>query len=348
MSELLLPTNFTALDWVIVITFALSWAFAWAARRLLRSLHRRILEMHLDLRRVAIVGTHDESRELRLRLSLHPELGLDIVGYVDAQHDTRRALGRYEDLADVVREHRIQEVIVAPSAAQTERVARMVMSLRDRAVAVKVVSGFADILSHKAQVERLADVPVLSFQRDTLYTAAASLKRGVDILVALLMLILGAPGCMVYWLLAKLRRKPLFLRGQWLGLGACPIEVPMVNKDLGLPPSDLVNLPAWAAVLRGTLSVVGPCPLPRDSEVQLEEWQRARFDVRPGITGFWRLLRQEEVDLETILRLDLHYVQNWSMGLDFRLLLQSLGSMLLGRGVGHSLSHPASLTGGQP
>ena len=57
-----------------------------------------------------------------------------------------------------------------------------------------------------------------------------------------------------------------------------------------------------------------------------------RFDARPGIVGFWRNLRAEEADLETVIRLDLHYVQNWSMGLDFRLLLQSLGSMLLGRG----------------
>ena len=78
---------------VVVFTFVLAWLFTWALRRILRSLHRRVLEMQLDLRRVAIVGTREESRQLRSRLSLHPELGLDIVGYVDAEHDTRNALG---------------------------------------------------------------------------------------------------------------------------------------------------------------------------------------------------------------------------------------------------------------
>ncbi len=55
--------------------------------------------------------------------------------------------------------------------------------------------------------------------------------------------------------------------------------------------------------------------------------------MRPGVVGYWRQLRPEEADLESIIRLDLHYVQNWSMGLDFRLLLESLSNMLLGRGL---------------
>jgi lipopolysaccharide/colanic/teichoic acid biosynthesis glycosyltransferase len=126
------------------------------------------------------------------------------------------------------------------------------------------------------------------------------------------------------------------------------MRVPRVNETLGLPPSDLVNLPAWAAVLRGSLSIVGPCPLPPEWKPDLEEWQLARFDVRPGITGFWRILQHQEADRDTILRLDLHYVRNWSMGLDFRLLLQSLGSMLAGRGTEAFRQHVDRPGGGQP
>jgi lipopolysaccharide/colanic/teichoic acid biosynthesis glycosyltransferase len=125
------------------------------------------------------------------------------------------------------------------------------------------------------------------------------------------------------------------------------MDVPRVNETLGLPPSDLVNLPAWAAVLRGTLSLVGPCPLPPLWKDDLEEWQLARFDVRPGMTGFWRILPRQESDRDTILRLDLHYVRNWSMGLDFRLLLQSFGSMLAGRGTQGARQPVAEPRGGQ-
>src|SRR6185436_7538634 len=117
-----------------------------------------------------------------------------------------------------------------------------------------------------------------------------------------------------------------------LGRDACPFEMSWVRDDLRFPPSDLLNLPALVAVLRGTLSLVGPYPLPEPLAAGLADWQRLRFDVRPGLTGFWRALPAPEVDLERVVRLDLHYIQSGSLGLDFRLLLQTLGHMLVGRG----------------
>jgi lipopolysaccharide/colanic/teichoic acid biosynthesis glycosyltransferase len=113
-----------------------------------------------------------------------------------------------------------------------------------------------------------------------------------------------------------------------------------VSGALGLPASDLVNMPAFVAVLRGELSIVGPYPLPPEVASGLADWQQLRFDVRPGLTGFWRTLPAHEVDLERVVRLDLHYVQNWSAGLDFRLLLQSLGHILSGRGARLDLVPP--------
>jgi len=318
---------------VVVFFFLLAPLVVWAFRRVLRALHQKVLEMRLDLRRLAIVGSEEEARELRSRLAARPELGLDVVGHVDVQGSSTHALGSLAALSEVVREHRIQEVVVAPSAAQVEAVARMVLRLRRHAVDVTVVSGFADILSHRARVDRLADVPVLHFERDTLYTVNAGAKRAVDLLAATVFLVLGTPLCVLYWLAARARGRPLFQSSTRLGRDACPLAFPRVNDALGLPPSDFVNLPAWIAVWRGRLALVGTYPLEPEAAAGLDEWQRVRFDVRPGLVGFWRALRPDEVDLESLLRLDLHYVQNWSMGLDFRLILQSLGSMLRGRAV---------------
>ena len=306
--------------------------FIWIVRRCIRVVHRRVLEMRLDLRRLAIVGSREEARELRSRLAARPELGLDVVGHVDVGESSKHALGGMRDLPAVVREHRIQEVVVANTAAQVKGVARMVLDLRRRAVDVTVVSGFADILSHRARVGRLADVPVLRFERDTLYHVNAGAKRAVDVLMSVAFLVLGLPLSMLYWLVARLRGRALYVRDARLGVNACPIAFPRVNDALGLPPTDIVNLPAWLQVLRGRLSLVGPYPLQPEAAAQLPDWQRTRFDARPGVVGFWRQLRPDEVDLESIVRLDLHYLQNWSMGLDFRLILESLGNMLLGRG----------------
>jgi lipopolysaccharide/colanic/teichoic acid biosynthesis glycosyltransferase len=320
---------------VVAFFFVLSTLFLWSGRQMLRALHRRVLEMRLDLRRLVIVGNEEEARELRSRLAVRPELGLDVVGSIDARERSSHSLGSLRSLPEVVQEHRIQQVLVAPSAAQVETVARMVLELRRRAVDVTVVSGFADILSHRARIERLADVPVLRFERDTLYTVNAGAKRAVDLLMACVFLVLGAPAAVIYWLVARLRRMPLFRHSTRLGRDACPFAFPRLQERLGLPAADFVNLRAWIAILRGDLALVGPYPLEPEAAARLDDWQRIRFDVRPGLVGFWRALRPDEVDLETVVRLDLHYVQNWSMGLDFRLLLQSLGSMLRG--------HPWSL-----
>ncbi|UCE03452.1 MAG: glycosyltransferase [Candidatus Latescibacterota bacterium] len=316
---------------VVAFFFVLAPLTVWAFRRILRGLHRRVLEMRLDLRRLLIVGTRTEARSLRSRLALRPELGLDVVGWVDAESASDHALGTLQDLPDVVREHRIQEVLVAPSAAHVEGVARMVLELRRRAVDVTVVSGFAEILTHRARIGRVADVPVMRFERDTLYTLQALAKRGVDICGALLLLVVGAPAAVLYSLLAKARGLPLIRREVRLGLDASPLDFPLLQNQLGLPPSDLVNWPAWLAVLRGRLSLVGPYPLEPEWEQELQKWQRIRFDMRPGVFGFWRGLRPEEVDLDAVVRLDLYYVQNWSLGLDFRVALQSLGQVLRGR-----------------
>jgi lipopolysaccharide/colanic/teichoic acid biosynthesis glycosyltransferase len=318
---------------VVVLFFFIGVAAVWCFRRALRALHARLLEMHLDLRRVAVVGTAAEAREVRALIAARPSLGLEVVGHVSVEPaGDRRALGGLGELAEVVRTHRIQQVLVAPSATQVETVARMLLQLRRRAVEVQVMSGFADLLSHRARVERLADVPVLAFGRDTLHPVNAFGKRLADVAGASLLLVLGCIPAVVYSVVARLRGVALYRSERRLGRDACPFDLPRVSGELGLPASDLVNLPAFLAVLRGELSIVGPYPLPPEAAPALADWQQLRFDMRPGLTGFWRTLPAHEVDLERVVRLDLHYVQNWSAGLDFRLLLQSLGHMLSGRG----------------
>jgi len=315
---------------VVLLFFFLATAFVWAGRRALRALHARVLEMRLDLRRMAIVGTEDEARELRLVLASRPELGLDVVGAIDAGAPTPRALGALGHIATVVREHRIQQVLVAPSAASLEHVAGMVAQLRRKAVDVQVMSGFAELLGQRSRVERLADIPVLVFGRDTLYPLQRLAKRAFDCAAAVVLLVVGLLPGLLYWTAARRRGGPAYARERCLGRDARPFDLPVVRHDLRLPPSDVFNLPALWLVLRGVLSLVGPYPLPERAAAALAPWQRLRFELRPGLVGFWRTL--DPADLDRVVQLDLHYVQSWSLGLDFRLLLQALGHMLTGRG----------------
>ena len=322
---------------VVVLFYLLGVGLVWAFRRFIRSLHARVLEMRLDLRRVAVLGTEAETRALRTQLAARPELGLDVVGHVEVGPPSRRALGSLASIGEVLHEHRIQQVLVAPSAAAVENVAQMVQQIRRRAIEVQVMSGYADVLGRDARVVRLADIPVLSLGREALHPPQAAGKRVADGAIALVLLLLGALPAVVYCLVARFRGLPAYRWERRLGRDACPIELPVVCSIGRFPPSDFLNVPAFAAVLRGRVALVGPYPLPPECEERLATWQRLRFDVRPGLLGFWRLLPPEEAELERVVRLDLHYVQTWTMGVDFRLLLQSLGHMLTGRGSGLDL-----------
>ncbi|MCA8959789.1 MAG: exopolysaccharide biosynthesis polyprenyl glycosylphosphotransferase [Planctomycetes bacterium] len=94
----------------------------------------------------------------------------------------------------------------------------------------------------------------------------------------------------------------------------------------------LDELPQLFNVLRGEMSLVGPRP-PIGKEVrEYEWWQRRRLSTRPGLTCFWQISGRNEIDFEEWMRLDLRYIDNWSIGLDLKLILATIPAVLLGRG----------------
>ncbi|WP_419995434.1 sugar transferase [Streptomyces boninensis] len=91
------------------------------------------------------------------------------------------------------------------------------------------------------------------------------------------------------------------------------------------------ELPQLVNVLRGEMSLVGPRPLPvGDSDYEGEA--RGRLAARPGITGLWQVSGRSELDWDDMVRLDLRYVANWSLGLDFLILARTIPAVLAARG----------------
>jgi lipopolysaccharide/colanic/teichoic acid biosynthesis glycosyltransferase len=99
-----------------------------------------------------------------------------------------------------------------------------------------------------------------------------------------------------------------------------------------LRTSSIDELPQLFNVLLGQMSLVGPRPLPRAEQEQIQGWHRRRLSMKPGITGLWQVSGRSSVAFDQWMKLDLEYVDNWSLKEDGRLLLRTIPALLQRRG----------------
>jgi lipopolysaccharide/colanic/teichoic acid biosynthesis glycosyltransferase len=96
--------------------------------------------------------------------------------------------------------------------------------------------------------------------------------------------------------------------------------------------SSLDELPQLFNILLGQMSLVGPRPLPLDEQKAIKGWQRRRLSMKPGLTGLWQVSGRSEVDFDEWMRLDLDYIDSWTLTLDLQIVLRTIPAVLLGRG----------------
>jgi lipopolysaccharide/colanic/teichoic acid biosynthesis glycosyltransferase len=96
--------------------------------------------------------------------------------------------------------------------------------------------------------------------------------------------------------------------------------------------TSLDEIPQFLNVLRGDMSLVGPRP-PLAREVsQYQEWHRRRLAVAPGLTGLWQISGRSDLTFDEMVLLDLYYIENWSLFMDFKILIRTIPHVLFGRG----------------
>jgi len=96
--------------------------------------------------------------------------------------------------------------------------------------------------------------------------------------------------------------------------------------------STLDELPQFFNVLKGEMSLVGPRPLANYEARQVPHWARRRYSVKPGLTCYWQVMGRNRLTFEEWMRLDLRYIDEWSLGLDLKLLLKTVPALLFSRG----------------
>lgn len=277
-------------------------------------------------------------------------------------------LGSIDKIADLVTEHHASTVILSSSesltSAQTRRIS---WSLEGSGVDLAVAPGLTDIAGPRIHTRPLAGLPLLHIEVPTYRASRRWVKWMFDFLGALFIMIVLSPVYLVLAVLVKTTSKgPVFFLQERVGLNGDHFRMvkfrTMVanaedlldqleghNEGAGLlfkirdDPRvtrvgkwmrrlSLDELPQFFNVLRGEMSIVGPRP-PLPSEVaKYEPHVHRRFLVRPGITGPWQISGRSDLSWDDGVRLDLYYVENWSLIGDFILIWRTIGAVLKQRG----------------
>jgi GT2 family glycosyltransferase/lipopolysaccharide/colanic/teichoic acid biosynthesis glycosyltransferase len=299
-----------------------------------RRAHRRLLAYKVDLKRACVVGPRDRAREVEARLMKDDALGFDVVGVVDTagQSDAilTGTLGPVENIERIVERYRIHHIVVLPNAVGEELLAELVALARRRVIDVTVLTDYASLVFHQARVTDLQGRPVILYPRDTRYLLDRLAKRALDLVFGAAFAVVSLPVYVLYSLYAFSRARRPFTYSPRLGARGKPLVVPVAGNGRPDGPSDFVNLPLFWLVVIGKMSIVGPYPLrPEDAE-HVGRVGRFRFDMRPGVTGYWRI-GPAHISRDDLLVQDAAYVQNWSLANDARILLASTASLLRGR-----------------
>ena len=289
-----------------------------------------------------LAGDPAEAARVAQSLREQPEEGLHIAGFVPLDPTSSGGpeprLEHWGAIAPLAARLRVDAVLLCGSASQLSRMTEGVVQLRNLGIDPAFVLTDTDELLQTESPPELAGRPLLplgtglgsQFGRKVAEATERTLALlGLVLLLPLTPLILGAAS-------VASSGNPLF-RTQRVGQGETAFDMfrlrsgPTESGDHGggwigrlLRWTHADELPQLVNVVRGDMGLVGPRPVPPEIAANLEGWQRARFAVRPGITGVWQLDRLRRWRLEQMITSDLLYVLRRSPTMDLRLLLQTL------------------------
>jgi lipopolysaccharide/colanic/teichoic acid biosynthesis glycosyltransferase len=261
-------------------------------------------------------------------LGFHLDRVVDTAGPSDAI--LTGTLGPVEDLERIIDRYRIQHVIVLPGALTDEQLAELVATGRRRVIDVTMLTDYTGLVFHQARVTNLQGRPIIFYPRDTRYALDRFAKRAFDLAGAAAFAVVSAPLYVLYSLYAFSRARRPFSVVECVGASREPLAVPVAGSGETDGPSDFVNLPLFWLVVIGKMSMVGPYPLRPEDARHVGRVGKIRYDLRPGVTGYWRMggavIRRED-----LLVRDVAYAQDWSLVNDAKILVSTLWRMAKGR-----------------
>jgi exopolysaccharide biosynthesis polyprenyl glycosylphosphotransferase len=387
-----LSSIFTAAGLAVMLLFAgstfvrypaesrLTLIFAWATITLLVVLARAnwlwmlglLHQRGIGVARTLVVGDNTVGRMIMQALAGRPHLGFEVEGFLSTDGDSDfgrfRRLGTPDEIERVIHQERIAQVVIALPSTSHEAIMRIVNHCRRDGVQFRLVPDLYEVSLGRLDIDTVSGIPLMGMKDLSIKGVNFMVKRVIDVVIALAILVLFAwfflPLALLIWVEDR-GGSPLYGQVR-VGRGGRSFTMqkfrsmrPGADQQL----SDLLEhneaegpifkmrddprrtrigafmrrwsvdeLPQLWNVVKGDMSLVGPRPATPREVAQYEDWQLHRLDALPGITGLWQVSGRSELGFSEQVLMDITYIENWSIGLDLRILLRTIPAVLTGKG----------------
>ncbi len=317
------------------------------------------------------IGPAAAADRVARRISTHPEARLKLVGYLappDGKASTELLrLGSMEDIAEVARAYDVERVVVTELEMSEPTAEKLIEECKVAGLGLTFLPQHFGLLGPGIELNRLAELPVLDFRFSDPPRSTLAMKRGLDLIVSALMLVLLSPLLLTATVFILLDTgRPVFFRQHRAGLDGARftmlkfrtmvadaeerlaelVDIQQLDEPAFKIPDDprvtrvgrllrrssIDELPQLINVLRGDMSLVGPRPEEEAVVALYDERQRIRLAVKPGLTGPMQVYGRGDLTFEERLAMERDYLDNLSLTGDLAILLRTPRAIIRGDG----------------
>ena len=279
-----------------------------------------------------------------------------------------KILGSVNNLSNILHENVIDEIIFCVPTELLPELEDKLALCEEEGIKTRILADFYPRIIAKPEFEEFHGIPLLTFSTTPQMNFELLLKNIIDRSLSSILLILLSPLFLITSILVKMTSPgPVFFKQVRVGLSGRKFilykfrsmivdaekklpEIMHLNERSGpvfkskkdpritstgwfLRATNIDELPQLINVLKGDMSLVGPRPpLPEEVE-KYERWHRRRLSMKPGITCLWQISRKREMEFSQWMKLDLYYIDNWSLITDMKIILWTISKIFFGLGI---------------
>ena len=341
-----------------------------SGRIFLRSFQRKLLEIGIGVRRTVILGWSEKSQKLLDEILKFPALGYNVIGFVSPKSLSAQAaygnvpvLGGIKQLSQIVQRYQVEEIIIALKSSSHKHVVYAISQCDGLPVNLKIVPDLYHIVVGQARTTQLYGFPLIDIMPEMMPAWEKKVKRFIDVIAALVVLVGLLPLWLLIGILIKLTSKgPVFFKQKRMGKNEHIFKVYKFRSmyqdaekrtgpvwagknDPRITPIGRVlrklridEIPQFINVLDGDMSLVGPRP---ERPYFVDKLKRQvplyarRLKITPGITGWAQIKGEYDSTVEGVkkkLEYDLFYLENMSLRMDMKIIFHTIVIMIRGKG----------------